>query len=63
MKDEGLEGVATVPTPALQSKVITSTPARCATADNSTILDQQFAADKDLQALQNKLQKKYQMPM
>ena len=32
IKEEGLEGVATVPTPALQAAVATTTPARCASA-------------------------------
>ncbi len=32
IKEEGLEELATVPTPALQAAVATTTPARCASA-------------------------------
>lgn len=59
MKNEGLDNVA-VPTPVLQKKLAIGTPARCATADNSTIMDQRYAKDAELQELQKALEKKYQ---
>ena len=43
MKEEGLDGTGATSVPSWQSKIVKGTPERCATADNSTIIDSSFA--------------------
>ena len=43
MKQEGLDGSGASSVPSWQSKIIKGTPERCATADNSTVIDTSFA--------------------
>ncbi|KAL4426266.1 hypothetical protein ABPG77_009881 [Micractinium sp. CCAP 211/92] len=62
IKEEGLEGVAALPaTTALQQAVtLKGEPARCATADNSTILiDAKFTNDETLAEMRAELEQKY----
>jgi len=62
IKDEGLESVAALPAmSSLQEAVaMKGEPARCATADNSTILiDARFTNDEELAAMRSELEAKY----
>lgn len=62
IREEGLEGLAEVPAPPTwQSQIVLATPARCAVADNSTIIDRESAskAASELKELQSMLQEKY----
>ena len=43
MKDEGLDATGASSVPGWQSKIVKGTPERCATSDNSTIIDSSFA--------------------
>ncbi|KAL4436568.1 hypothetical protein ABPG75_003707 [Micractinium tetrahymenae] len=62
IKEEGLEGVAALPSTASLQQAVTlkGEPARCATADNSTILiDAKFTNDETLAAMRAELESKY----
>nr|AXF42662.1 low-CO2 inducible protein LCI1850 [Chlorella sp. ArM0029B] len=62
IREEGLEGLAEVPAaPTWQSQIVLATPARCAVADNSTIIDRESAskAAVELKELQSMLQERY----
>jgi hypothetical protein len=57
MKEEGLEGSSASAVPSWQSKIVKGTPERCATTDNSTIIDTSFAeSERDSCSARNCLQ-------
>ncbi|KAL4856957.1 hypothetical protein ACK3TF_002657 [Chlorella vulgaris] len=61
MKEEGLDASGSDSTPVWQSKITTTTPARCATADNSVIIDSSFNTDPELSKIREQLEEKYRV--